>query len=53
MHDVHRRLRDDDEVVIGDDERDFENAIAIGLETRHFEVDPDEPIRVRRHARAR
>jgi hypothetical protein len=25
----------------------------IGLEARHFEVDPDEPVRVGRHARAR
>ena len=38
--------------MIGDDERDFEDAISVRTQARHFEVDPDQPIGILRHGSA-
>ena len=53
MHDEYRCLRDGLERVIGDDERDFDDPVGIGPQTRHLEVDPDQPVRVLWHGAKR
>jgi hypothetical protein len=51
VHDPDRRFGDGLEMVIGDDERELDDAVGAGRESGHFEVDPDQPVRILRHRR--
>jgi hypothetical protein len=51
VHDQHRRLGHGRERSVGDDERDLDYAIALGVEPRHLHVDPDEVGGILRHGR--
>ena len=53
VDDPHRRFGDGVELAVGDDQRDFDDPVAVGLEPGHFEVDPDETARVLGHSRIR
>ena len=45
----HRRLGDNVERAVGDDEADLDDAVAPGIEAGHFEVEPNQVIRVLCH----
>jgi hypothetical protein len=49
MYDENRCLRDSFERMVGDHERHFDDPIGIGLQARHLEVDPDQPVGVLWH----
>jgi len=38
----YRPLTENLELCVGDHRRDFDNPVAIGLEPRHFEVEPNQ-----------
>src|ERR1700722_20920485 len=43
----HRPVRNDDELLVGHDGCDFDDGIGLGLQTRHFQVDPDKIVAAR------
>ena len=47
----HRAFGDGVEVRIGDDDRDFDNAVGLGNEPGHFHIYPDEIILILCHMR--
>ena len=49
MDDPHRRFGDGVEIAVGDDERDFDDPVGLGLEPGHLHVDPDEAACVLGH----
>ena len=49
VDDPHRRFGDGDEVGVGDDQRDLDDPVGLGLEAGHFQVDPDQAVGVLRH----
>ena len=42
VHDAHRSLGDRLQILIGNDDRHLDDAVGIGLESGHFQVNPDE-----------
>src|SRR5262245_18925805 len=46
----HRPVGKDDKLLIGYDGRYFDDGIAIGFQTRHFEIDPDQVVTARHYA---
>lgn len=49
----HRALTDYIEIAVCDDRGDFYYGVRVGTQTRHLEIDPDQCIRVLRHAFSR
>ena len=49
MNGNYRSLRQDIQVLIGDHCRDLDNAIELGVQSGHFQIDPDKIIRVCSH----
>jgi hypothetical protein len=44
MHRQHRSFRQHLQVTIGDDGGDLDDAIRVGIQARHFQIDPDEVV---------
>src|SRR5882762_1525542 len=49
-HDQDRSLGDGVQLRIGDDDRDFDDAIPVRIESGHFHVQPEKVVLVLRHA---
>ena len=51
MNGQHRTLGDDHQLPVRDDRGNLDDRIPLGIETGHFQIDPDEPVCLRTHAR--
>jgi hypothetical protein len=49
MHHPGRRLGDDLQIVVGDHQREFDDAIRFRKQPRHFHVQPDERVLILCH----
>ena len=49
MHDQHRCFGDGVQIVVGHDDGDFDDAVGIRTESRHFHVYPDEVVLILCH----
>lgn len=49
MDNPHRRFGNGLQIVVGDDHRQFDNALAFGIESGHFHIQPDKAICVLCH----
>ena len=52
MYREHRTFRQYIQLAVGNDGGDLDNTVGLGIETGHFQVDPDQVVRVLRHRRA-
>ena len=40
----HRPLGENSELAVGHDGRDFDDAVGLGIQTGHFQINPDQVI---------
>ena len=49
MNGEHRTFRQYIQLAVGNDGGDLDNTVGLGIETGHFQVYPDQVVRVLRH----